>query len=502
MLVRLARFWHWLEARQCFIRDTNQKIVPLIPNRAQCMVFAVMLIQAMLGRPIRVVILKARKVGITTFVESLYYHLCRFYRQQIAVMLAHQAKATDQIFAITKRIGDYDPIGQPKTVARVMTFGNRSSYWCHTAGGASVTAGGTPNLLHRSELALWAPGTKQAADYESGNAVGRTSPTSVIVDESTARGQDLFWGRFQAAEHAWHPFERVFIPWFVDDTLRSIVPDNGLALTEDETLVIARARKWGLEIPMEALAWRRLTIAEIGADVFKQEYPSTPEEAIETQQGLVLPGLRECVITHDQLPFHYPRVNIYDRVGGWDHGYDDPTATVSGIVWEGALYVIDCHANRGQLAEQHAQYVMPEHTYYCDPAALQARMEIGNACKQAGIPARFVPAPRLSSDRDREVNKAELRLVRKMAETGKLFILDTCADGLILEADNFTWNPKTGEPDDSRYTGDATDFDYGHKDRLKALQYMCVGVHLKGTHAKAEPRTSRPASRKEQLRRW
>ncbi len=209
MVVRLSRFWVWLQHRQCLIRDTHQKIVALSPNRAQSMLFAVMLIQAMLGRPIRVVVLKARKVGVTTFVKAWFIFNCRFYRNQIAVMLAHKAKATDQIFDIAKRMGEHDRLDRPKAVARLLTFKTRSSYWCHTAGSGDVTAGGTPNLLHRSELALWPANIKQKTDYASGNAVARTVPTTCIIDESTARGQDLFWGRFQAAEHAWHPFERV-----------------------------------------------------------------------------------------------------------------------------------------------------------------------------------------------------------------------------------------------------------------------------------------------------
>lgn len=487
MLVRLARFWAWLQYRQCFIRDTHEKIIPLVPNRAQCMMFAIMLLQAMAGRPIRIVVLKARKVGITTFVKAAYYFIAKFYRNQKAVLLAHQSDSTDEIFAITKTIGMYDQFQRPKDTKRLLTFHNHSSYWCHTAGGeGNVGAGGTPNMLHRSELALWKTGIKRQSDTTSGRAVPMT-PTSCIIDESTARGQDLFWGRFKAAQHDWHPYEALFVPWFADSSLRVVVPDGGLKLAEDEVGLIARARDWGIEIPMEALQWRRHTIAEIGADDFRQEHPSTPQEAISVRRGLVVPGLHECVI--DELPFLYRELETSKRKGGYDYGYRDPTVLMDGVYVDQVLYVTAVYRCTEQLPADYAHRISTGHSYSCDPSEPGPIEDLNRLAKGR---ATFRPAPRAHKGTDRTLVKREFDMLRKLALTGRLKILRECADQLLVEGDSFEYDERTGEPNDTRTP------ECGHFDTLTALRYMAMGVLVGGGVVKS--RAPRRTSFSRQLR--
>jgi hypothetical protein len=372
MLGRLCAFVTWLSHDQAYIRDINEKLVPLHPNAAQMLLLRSWMIQAARDVPIRTSILKARKLGASTFVQAFMYFCCKHYRNQRALTLAHVGEQTQEIFDITHRLGTNDPVGSPRQNRTMLFFSpSESRYSCHAAGGAGVAAGGTPNMLHRSELALWRPESQKIeTDYTSGNAVPNT-PTSMIIDESTARGRDLFFTRFKDAHKAEHPYEPVFLPWFLDSTLKAAGPDLWVQ-DDDEDRIVATGTLYGIVVSLR----------------FKQEFPSTPEEAIEAQIGLVLPGLAACIIK--ELPFDYTAIDPATKLGGWDYGYNDPTAMVSAVYWDAALYVHDVHRARGELAEHSALNTMPGHRYYCDPSALGPRKEVAGHCGRLKIPATFV----------------------------------------------------------------------------------------------------------------
>ena len=76
MIDRLCLFARWLATERCVIRDIHADLVPLVPNRAQRVLFAAMMEQASQGLPVRIVILKARKPGVSTFIQALYFFMC------------------------------------------------------------------------------------------------------------------------------------------------------------------------------------------------------------------------------------------------------------------------------------------------------------------------------------------------------------------------------------------------------------------------------------------
>ncbi len=68
----------------------------------------------------------------------------------------------------------------------------------------------------------------------------------------------------------------MFIPWYVDPEYREEVPDNFERTPEE----IELAEKYDLDD--RQLMFRRRKIAQNGIDLFRQEYPSEPEEAFLT----------------------------------------------------------------------------------------------------------------------------------------------------------------------------------------------------------------------------
>jgi hypothetical protein len=90
--------------------------------------------------------------------------------------------------------------------------------------------------------------------------------------ESTANGiGNYFHEQWVKAEKGDTDFEAVFVPWFWDDGYRL---NTTIQLDDDEE---EHARLYGLD--MQQMAWRRKKIAELGPELFKQEYPVTAAEA-------------------------------------------------------------------------------------------------------------------------------------------------------------------------------------------------------------------------------
>lgn len=499
MLERLILFHRWLMLGLCRIRDVHAEEIALIPNRCQRILLSKMLGQAARGKPIRMVVLKARKTGVSTFVQALFVFLSATYPRQRCLMIAHAADSTDEIFTIGRDIGKSWAWALATATERLIRFGDKSSptasrYLCHTAGGPGVGAGGTPNNLHFSELALWTL-NKAQTEYTARNSVPAEVPTTVIVYESTARGKELFWAKFDDARRGKIDYDGVFIPWYFDE--RNVSPIGRDApigeLDEEEIALRHQARAHGIELTLEALQWRRKRIADNGLYWFRQEFPATPEEAVSAAKGHVLPGLTECVI--QKLPFEYSRIMPEEKVGGWDHGFQDAAVLLTGVFRDNTLYVIAIHRCTQTLARNQAVFVVGGHTYYCDPAALQARKELAAASSDIGTGATFVKAPRRKGEVETSVVKAEWEMVVALIREGRLKILEGAHEQLLLEGDSFFYHETTGKPHKHRKIPECGDFD-----TVDALKYMVMGVTTVTDIPDDEPDEDDEESRRDQFR--
>lgn len=247
------------------------------------------------GRPIRIIILKARQEGFSTLTEALLFHGAATHRNREALIVAHREDATGNLFRMSKRF--YDMLDKPlkpmlrASNARELVFENpsrdprererrpglRSRIRCVTAGGKGIGRSDTLQYAHLSEYAFWPEGTEGKSETLLGilQAVPAEAGTMVII-ESTANGFEDFkhmWDRAAAGES---DFEPLFFSWFENPEYRRAVPP-GVEWTREE-----RELKERFTLDDEQLSWRRWCIANnCGGDEsrFHQEYPSAPEEA-------------------------------------------------------------------------------------------------------------------------------------------------------------------------------------------------------------------------------
>lgn len=281
--------------KNLYIRTKEAKIVPLKLNPAQIRLYEALERQRKAKKPMRVIILKARQLGFSTLAEALIFQRTATKKNVNSLIVAHREDSTANLFKMSKLFFERLPEDiRPKhrnSNARELVFENperdpdkkakdpglMSRIRCSTAGGSGIGRSDTLQNVHASEFAFWS-GDKTATWTGILQAVPATADTMVIV-ESTANGYDEFHRMWEAAVKGESDFEPLFFPWFENpDYRRKAVP--GTAWTPEEQVM---AERYGLD--EEQLAWRRWCIRNNCAGderVFKQEYPSCPDEAFLT----------------------------------------------------------------------------------------------------------------------------------------------------------------------------------------------------------------------------
>jgi hypothetical protein len=278
---RLKDDFKYYSANCMKIRTKEGEIKPLIFNPAQeDLNDAILQQEATTGR-VRVIILKARQQGLSTAVGAYLYHKVSQHEAQKAMVVAHKSDSTNALFTMTKRYHENAPLPvKPHTrysTKRELTFDVLdSAFVVATAGGEGIARGETVNHLHASELAFWNPQTAKENWNGLTQAVPNSRGTSIFI-ESTANGvSGLFYDLWNGAVKGENGYIPVFIPWFRDPDYRDPIPADFTYTPDEEALVIK------YDLGRDQLQWRRRKIAENGLDLFRQEYPSYPDEAFLT----------------------------------------------------------------------------------------------------------------------------------------------------------------------------------------------------------------------------
>lgn len=268
-----------------FIKIVNKdgELVPLKFNYAQNKLYDVIKKQTQENKPVRIIILKARQMGISTCVEAILNTNTMLNFNMKTGIITHQSSATANLFKMSKIMYQSLPNKIKPQVLKdnqnELVFNNtdntglNSELKCMTAGSSGVGRSDTYKQLHLSEYAFW-PGDKKATLNGLLQAVPNT-PNSIVIIESTANGFEHFKELWDDAVEGNSDFIPVFFPWFKMPEYRMTY--DGFDLTDEE-----KELKRIYSLDNEQLSWRRWCIknnCSNDIDMFKQEYPSNPEEA-------------------------------------------------------------------------------------------------------------------------------------------------------------------------------------------------------------------------------
>lgn len=402
--------------------------VPLVPRPGQLKIEAALQAQQQAGLPMRIIILKSRQVGSSTWGIGRLVQRCTLKRNRRALVVAQDNDTAGSLFDIGDQmyahLPDDAPELKPELYQRQSSDGGRKllhwgtkakearlrgdlgmNSWLRvdTAKEVSAGRGKTITDLLGSEVGHW-PDPRKALSLM--NAVPDLADTLVIL-ESTANGRNFFKVRWDRAMRGEGDFTPVFISWLED-------PDCCKAFrTDQDRIDFAETVGTGpygadeaflqkLGATFEQLHWRRSAIVDKAGgklDEFKQEYPSTPEEAF------IASGNHVFSISFIQQALHGAEAieKLPARRGGPQQGIFEVTETktrrVLGDIIEVPTKVEFKPREQTSLPDSHPWWTIwreptrpPEdwRAQYEQGLVDLATMERGIERAMAGIPDQFV----------------------------------------------------------------------------------------------------------------
>lgn len=231
---------------------------------------------------VRIIIVKGRQQGCSTYVEARFYWKCIFGSGFNVCILSHEKKSTANLFDKVDTYDRYCPDAiKPKRVStsfgNTLKFTNECEYMVVTAGSDGSGRGNTALLQHQSERGFF--GNPESVDSGVGQVVSSYDDTEVIK-ESTGNGKNFFYSEVLDALSGLGEYEAIFVPWYWQPEYVAKVPDKFVP-TSDELALAARYK-----LTDEQLMWRRNKIVELKSErLFKQEYPNYLIEAFQSGEN-------------------------------------------------------------------------------------------------------------------------------------------------------------------------------------------------------------------------
>jgi hypothetical protein len=290
-------------AKTCLrVVGKDGSLVPFIMNKEQKALHEKLQAQLAKKGKVRAIILKARQIGISTYIEGRFYW--RLWKTKVGqtlrvFILCHKDEATDNLFNMVKRYHENMPVHLKPPLSRSnikeLIFADTGClYSVATAGGVEIGRGSTLHFCHLSEMAFW-PNAEMHVTSLLNTALSGAEGTECII-ESTANGiGNVFHRYWQAAAKGQSDYEAIFFPWFFHDEYRTDVPEDWNC--PEEFLEYGQL----YELDWEQIYWIYLKNREsafaagLPDDKFtpksKQEYPANADESFVTSGESFIPPI-------------------------------------------------------------------------------------------------------------------------------------------------------------------------------------------------------------------
>ena len=345
----LLYFEHCLKIQEFGSGDTVQFKL----NEVQLILHKLMQRQLARENHVRMVVLKARRFGVSTFIQGRYFHHTAMNKNKVTHICTHSKAATDVMFGMARMMEQNLPVElKPATKysgKRELFWGSdegglNSQYTLSTVGGREVR-GSKVDYLHCSEVASWGDGGE---DYLLGllNCVVQGYDTEAVI-ESTAQGvggifHDMFWDAY-TGDSGW---EAIFFPWYIyshykrpfegadqrkrfEDALgkdpRYGGEEEAKLLGQTTEFDVGEEKPLSFTVTLEHLNWRRNCIrTQCQNDLLKfhQEYPSNARQAFVSTGRTVFDRevLTEMVLDAETRTRENPAEGFYIPVKAWRDG--------------------------------------------------------------------------------------------------------------------------------------------------------------------------------------
>lgn len=281
-----------IEDGHLWIKTKQGELKPLILNRAQKHVLSIIKELWYSNKMIRLWILKARQLGLSTLIEAIIYSITSMIENINSLIVADDDDGSSYIFEMSKLYHEKCPAHikakEKKSNEKKLEFDNiHSQILIDTARNKNAGRNYTFQAAHLSNWAYF----PYPDEIMSGlNNSVPTLPRTMIIKETTGKGANFAKDEWLAAKKGEIDYVPIFLPWYWDDGYKMevdhfVIGDKTLGdVTIDEPLLASCMVKDGIDQIEERLAWRRWKIKnDCKGDVFKfkQEFPSNDEEAFE-----------------------------------------------------------------------------------------------------------------------------------------------------------------------------------------------------------------------------
>ncbi|MBF0516390.1 MAG: hypothetical protein HQK97_04600 [Nitrospirae bacterium] len=315
ILQRLRSDYAYFASRCLYIQTTDGKRKLFAFNGIQHLLEGIIADIKSIGRPVRLVILKARREGVSTWAAGRLYWKCTTQYNRHAALITNKPEVTAAVYGMIRRMYIYSPEAvKPATrfnSVHTLDFnypsgagGLDSSIIVGTAESQDFGSGKLLHYVHLSEVAKWAQNKARNVLTSIMQTLPKESDIDTeVIFESTAKGlggefydyyiksrykyeiyldggKPAFRCRIDDKADADNVYSSVFIPWFAFDKYRDANIPDGLTPSEEELELVSL---YGLELGH--ISWRRRCLqndCKGSLDTFHQEYPANDAEAFIT----------------------------------------------------------------------------------------------------------------------------------------------------------------------------------------------------------------------------
>ena len=355
-LAKLAN-QEWRLNNLYYITDKKGRRVLFKPNAAQT--------EFMRNMHFRNVILKARQLGFSTFIDIYMLDIALWYPNTNCGLIAHTLKDALKLFQ-NKIKYPYEnlPLAIKSMVQIVksneteLTFSNNSSISVGTS-----LRGSTLNYLHISEFGKIAAQRPDIADEIVTGALPTVASGNFVFVESTAEGAE---GRFADMVKkarslanrgkALSPldFKFFFFPWYLDPTY--VLNADAVDIPpEADRYFTSLATDHDIHLTPEQKAWW-VSNADILKDAMLREYPADPDEAFRASidgQPFYFAAQLSALEKQGRVS-NVPYNPRYDVEVWADLGINDKTVLIFVQRTATAIHIIDCYASSDKTIADYA----------------------------------------------------------------------------------------------------------------------------------------------------
>lgn len=285
------------------------KVVRFRLNACQVILATVIAWSWALCTPCRMLVPKARQMGVTTFFCAFFFARAIMDDNFRSLVVGHVEKSSKEVFSMIRTFKEHLEAEIPlkKFSQGLIEWDHGSRIQIAMVGeghrdkGDSLAKGFTVNGFHGTEVANWADSADPELAWASAAPALADNEETVCCFESTGKGSDPIF-KVTWDEHVQRMFTRVFLPWYMDDryTLskdayaaellsRDLNAEVSFDLTSEERELCEEIEGlvpgpgedfcvWPHKLTLEQILWRRVTLASkcFGkVDLFDRYYPST-----------------------------------------------------------------------------------------------------------------------------------------------------------------------------------------------------------------------------------